>query len=215
MGWLRRGLGLALLGTAAWLLSVLALEAGSTVALLVGAALAILLAALASREHLPFGRQAAGTAAIVLATIAVMVPALHGQAVPSAAPAPSADAALWRPFDEAALHQIVAEKKIVFVNVTAAWCLTCKVNELTVLDQAPVADYLRASGVAAMRADWTRPDPIITAYLASFRRYGVPLDVVYGPDAPDGIALPELLTQAAVLDAFRRAGGIRNQEAIE
>ncbi|MFT2536437.1 disulfide bond formation protein DsbD, partial [Escherichia coli] len=57
-----------------------------------------------------------------------------------------------------------------------------------------------------MRADWTRPDPEITAYLQGFGRYGVPLDVVYGPGAPDGIALPELLTSQAVMAAFRRAG---------
>lgn len=57
-----------------------------------------------------------------------------------------------------------------------------------------------------MRADWTRPDPAVTAYLQTLGRYGVPLDVIYGPGAPDGITLPELLTQAAVSDAFRRAG---------
>jgi suppressor for copper-sensitivity B len=56
-----------------------------------------------------------------------------------------------------------------------------------------------------MRADWTRPDPTVTAYLQSFGRYGVPLDVVYGPGAPAGIALPELLTPGAVMEAFRRA----------
>ncbi len=213
MGWIRRVLGLALLGTAAWLLSVLALEAGSDAALIAGAALAILLAALASRQHIPFGRHAAGIAAIVLAAVAVLIPAFHGQAVPSAPPAPNADAGLWRPFDEAALHRLVVEQKIVFVDVSAAWCLTCKVNELTVLDRAPVADRLRARGVVAMRADWTRPDPIITAYLTAFGRYGVPLNVVYGPGAPEGIALSELLTQTAVMDAFRRAGAARAEAA--
>jgi suppressor for copper-sensitivity B len=215
MGWLRRALGLALLGTAVWLLSVLALEAGSAVALLGGAALAVLLGALAFRQVFRFGRHAAGLAAIVFAVIAVLVPTLHGQAVPGAASAPKADAGLWRPFNEAALHRVVANGQIVFVDVTAAWCLTCKVNELTVLDLAPVADHLHAPGIVTMRADWTRPDTIITAYLARFGRYGVPLDVVYGPGAPGGIPLPELLTQAAVMDAFRRAGSDRPQEAAE
>jgi suppressor for copper-sensitivity B len=74
MGWLRRELGLALLGTAVWLLSVLALEAGSAVALLAGAALAVLLGALASREVFRFGPHAAALAAIVFAVIAVLVP---------------------------------------------------------------------------------------------------------------------------------------------
>jgi suppressor for copper-sensitivity B len=105
----------------------------------------------------------------------------------------------------------------VFVDVSAGWCLTCKLNELTVLDRAPVADKLREPGVVAMRADWTRPDQTITAYLQSFGRYGVPLDVVYGPGAPAGIALPELLTSGAVMDGFRRAaaGSTRHEEAKE
>jgi suppressor for copper-sensitivity B len=64
-----------------------------------------------------------------------------------------------------------------------------------------------------MRADWTRADPVITAYLQSFGRYGVPLDVVYGPGAPQGIPLPELLTAGAVVDAFARASAGGKEEA--
>jgi suppressor for copper-sensitivity B len=91
------------------------------------------------------------------------------------------------------------------------------VNELAVLDRPPVADRLRSPDVITMRADWTRPDPAVTAYLQSFGRYGVPLDVVSGPGAPEGIALPELLTSDTVMDAVRRAAAvnIRNQEAIK
>jgi len=108
---------------------------------------------------------------------------------------------------------MVTEGKIVLVDVSAAWCLICKVNEANVLDRAPVSDQLRSPGVVAMRADWTRPDPAVTAYLQSFARYGVPLDVVYGPGAPEGIALPELLTRGAVMDALRRAGAPHGREA--
>src|SRR6185437_9489257 len=149
--------------------------------------------------------------AAVLAAVAVLVPSLHGAAVSIDPPAPNASAGLWRPFDIGALHRAVADRKIVFVDVSAAWCLTCKLNELNVLDRAPVADRLRSSGVIAMRADWTRPDPAVTAYLQSFGRYRVPLNVVYGPGAPQGIALPELLTQGAVMNAFRRAGSANHQ----
>ena len=58
-----------------------------------------------------------------------------------------------------------------------------------------------------MRADWTNPDPAIQRYLARFERYGIPFNAVYGPKAPEGIALPELLTKDAVLEALARAGG--------
>ncbi len=215
MDWLRHGLGLALLGTAVWLLFVLALEAGSDNALLAGGMLAALLAVLAWRHRRPAYRQAATIAAVALAPIAVLIPALHGRADLVAAPAANADAGIWRPFDKAALRGMVAQGHVVFVDVTAAWCLTCKVNELTVLDRAPVADRLRAPGVVAMRADWTRPNSTITAYLQRFGRYGVPLEVVYGPGAPEGIALPELLTEATVTDAFRRVGPATAKEASE
>jgi suppressor for copper-sensitivity B len=126
-----------------------------------------------------------------------------------------AEAGQWEPFDEAALHGMVATGQTVFVGVTAAWCLTCKANELAVLDRAPVAGRLRDPRVVAMRADWTRADASITAYLQSFSRYGVPLDVVYGPVVPQGIPLAELLTSGAVMEAFARAAGDGKQEARE
>jgi suppressor for copper-sensitivity B len=61
--------------------------------------------------------------------------------------------------------------------------------------------------VVPVRADWTNPDPVISDYLASFGRYGIPFNVVYGPGAPDGVPLPELLTQQAVLAAIDLARG--------
>ncbi|MBW4025266.1 MAG: protein-disulfide reductase [Proteobacteria bacterium] len=206
MVWLRRVLGVILLATAAWLLSVLATEAGLAAALLAGGALVLLLCVLAWRHHRAARRLAATGAAITLAAIAILVPGLQAALNPQETLEAAARAGPWQPFRQAALHDLVVSGHVVLVDVTAAWCLTCKVNELTVLDRPPVAGRLRAPGVVAMRADWTRPDPAITAYLQSFGRYGVPLDVVYGPGAPDGIALPELLSAQAVMEAFRRAG---------
>ena len=197
MVWLRRLFGVGLLATTAWLLWVLSFEAGMRAALLAAAALAVLLALLAWRPRF------AVMGALVAALLTLAAPALYRPA--------AAGATAWRRFDPLAIPALVAANKTVFVNVTAAWCLTCKANEIAVLDQAPVAGRLRAPGLVAMQADWTRPDPAIAAYLAHFRRFGVPLDVVYGPGAPQGIALPELLTSGAVLDALRRASA--RQEA--
>lgn len=191
MVWLRRIFGLGLLGTSVWLLWVLSFEAGMRAALLAAAALAVLLALLAWRPRY------AVAGAFVAALLTLASPALYRPV--------AAGATTWQRFDPQAIPALVAANKTVFVNVTAAWCLTCKANELAVLDRAPVAGRLRLPGVVAMQADWTRPDPAIGAYLAQFRRFGVPLDVVYGPSAPAGIALPELLTSEAVLDALRRA----------
>jgi len=212
MAWLRRVLGAALAGTAIWLLWVLAQVAGTSAALIAGAALAGMVAALALRGGV---RRRAGIAtALALAAVAVLVPSL---AIPSASlSAPHVgQAAQWRPFDADAIRREVAAGKLVVLDVTAAWCLTCKVNEAAVLDRAPVADRLRSPGVVAMRADWTRPAPRVTAYLQGFGRYGVPLDVIYGPGRPEGVALPELLTASAVLDAMAQAAGPSPRDLTE
>ena len=68
-------------------------------------------------------------------------------------------------------------------------------------------DALTKPGIVAMRADWTRPDPAIDAYLARFGRYGIPFNVVYGPAAPGGLPLPELLTPAPCPTALAQAAG--------
>ena len=199
---LRRLLGVALAATALWLLSVVAAERSIDLALTLGGLMAALLATLALLRpgHL---RQAA---AAVLLLAAVLAPvALNATSTPVAV----AGDGPWRPFDPAALGDLVRGGHVVFVDVTADWCLTCKVNERLVLDSAAVRDRLAAPGVIAMRADWTRPDAAIAAYLQRFGRYGIPFNAVYGPGAPAGVALPEILTAAAVRDALRQAEAAR------
>lgn len=113
------------------------------------------------------------------------------------------DGIAWRKFDAAAIPDLVKQGKVVFVDVTAEWCLTCKANKEFVLTQAPVTEALGEA--EAMLADWTRPDPAISAYLSSFGRFGIPMNVVYGPGAPDGILLPELLSSDVVMTALQQA----------
>uniref|UniRef100_UPI002B265087 thioredoxin family protein n=1 Tax=Marinovum sp. TaxID=2024839 RepID=UPI002B265087 len=158
----------------------------------------LILAALATRR-LP----ARALTVAALAALAVALPALR-----SPAPAEAAQGATrWAGFDQASLAAHVAEGKIVLVDVTADWCLTCKANKALVLDRDPVAAQLSGDAILAMQADWTRPDPAISAYLQSFGRYGIPFNAVYGPAAPNGIALPEILTETAIFEAIEAAGG--------
>ncbi len=179
--------------TALWLLWVMARGAGLPAAVLTGAlATAAALAPLLRRVALP--------AALALGAGAILAPML--------VPAPAARAAAtagWEAFDAADIPAQVAAGRTVFVDVTADWCLTCKANKLAVLDREPVAGLLAAEGTVAMRADWTRPDPAIADYLGAHGRAGIPLNVVYGPGAPDGIALSELLTTRQVVDAIAAA----------
>ena len=114
---------------------------------------------------------------------AVLWPAFAG--VEPAGAAGARDGPIGGAFDVAAIPRLVGEDKTVFVDVSAAWCLTCKVNEAAVLDRAPVARRLFGPDVVAMRGDWTRPDPSLTRYLQSFGRYGIPFNAVYGPGRPE------------------------------
>ena len=109
----------------------------------------------------------------------------------------------WIAFDEAAIPGYVANNRVVFVDVTADWCITCQANKKLVIDQQPVADRLK--DIVAMKADWTNPDPKIADFLGRHGRYGIPFNIVYGPGAPAGIVLPELLTTEAVNTALDQA----------
>lgn len=206
--WLKTGLGLALLAAALWLISILDLQIGRaatvTVALLLGAVLPVL----ALRRALPPRWHAAAPVAVaLLAAAAILVPA--GLPVVAASPESERAAAAgpWRAFAEDEIASLVAAGNTVFVDVTADWCLTCRVNKLLVLESAEIRPLLEAPQMVAMRADWTRPDPAIAAYLAAFGRYGIPFNVVYGPEAPGGLMLPEVLTKDAVRRALAKAGG--------
>ena len=206
MDWVRIVLGLALAGTALWLLMVLAALSGTSVALTTAAALSAVVVLLALRSHgvIPAGAAwLAGKAAVGLVAGAVLWPAFAG----IAAPVTTETAGRWRAFDSGEIPRLVDRGKVVFVDVTAAWCLTCKVNEAAVLDRDPVAARLLDPGVVAMRGDWTRPDPALTRYLQSLGRYGIPFNAVYGPGRPQGELLPELLTEGVVERALDRAGG--------
>lgn len=202
---LRRTLGLLLLGTAAWLLFVLSALVGPAPAGSVAVALAALLAFLGwTNETVPFGTRGRPRAiALALAAAAAAVAVLPAP-VPDAVAADGKGAAA---FDPEAIASVVARGGTVLVDVSASWCLTCKVNEAAALDSATVRGRIARSGTVVMRADWTRPDPGISRYLATFGRYGIPLDVVYGPGRPSGEALPELLTPGIVLAALDRATG--------
>jgi len=206
----QRVLGLALAGTALWLLSVLWNSAGPRWAwLALGIALAAF-AAFALGRVRPSRRKGALVAALALVLAIVVAPPLlpdRGEGTRDASAGAIGPAALWQPFDRAEIPALVAAGRTVVVDVTADWCVTCLVNKRLVLDQGEVAAWLARPEVAPRRADWTRPDDEIAAYLASFGRYGIPFNAVYGPGAPGGIVLPEVLTADAVLTALRRAGG--------
>ncbi|MBS0271387.1 MAG: thioredoxin family protein [Proteobacteria bacterium] len=113
---------------------------------------------------------------------------------------------IWQPFEPAAISSLVNQGKIIFVDATAEWCVTCAVNKSLVLNDSQITSLLSNPQVIAMRADWTKQDPRITRFLQDHGRYGIPFNIVFGPQSPEGIALPEILTIGNVLEAFKKAG---------
>ena len=113
----------------------------------------------------------------------------------------------WQNLDATAIERAVLRGETVFVDITADWCITCQANKVGVLQREPVYSALQGDSLLRMRGDWTRPAPAITAFLKSNNSYGVPFNKVYGPGAPEGIDLPVLLTDEAVMAAIEAAGG--------
>lgn len=117
---------------------------------------------------------------------------------------PSATTALgngWRPFTAEALQTELNAGHAVFVDFTAAWCITCKFNEATVLESTAVREAFARHGIVKFKADWTNADPAITKFLKQFGRPGVPLYVFYpAGKSAEPVVFPELLTQSIILD---------------
>lgn len=205
---LPRLLGFGLLGTAVWLLIVVRAQTGYLPFVLITIAMTGILLALYLRHKnilrrlMPWAVGGALIASFFIATLASVPLSLQK----------GSDA--WQPFDEAAIANAVSEGKTVFIDVTADWCLTCKYNKRVVLGQDEVSSRLFGhDGIVTQQADWTSPDPIITDFLHKHGSYGIPFNIVFGPHAPQGIVLPELLTKASVLKALDQAKACQQGEA--
>lgn len=117
----------------------------------------------------------------------------------------------WQALSVVDIKQHVKEGKVVFVDITAQWCITCKANKIGVLLQDPVYSALQDTNLIPMRGDWTKPSALVTSYLQANGQFGVPFNKVYGPGAPEGIALPVILNSDVVIDAINQAKGVSHE----
>lgn len=195
-------LGILLLGTALWLLWVLIGVAGQQATVAVAALTFVLLVVLTLRPFPPVLQ-----ALSVVSLLALPMVAAEGlmRQMPAEKVSPAGQIA-WVAFDRGDIARRVSRGEVVFVDVTADWCLTCKANKALVLDRDPVLSALNREGVTAMQADWTRPNEQIARYLEANNRYGIPFNAVYGPGAAEGIVLSEILSSQDVLAALDAAG---------
>jgi thiol:disulfide interchange protein DsbD len=109
------------------------------------------------------------------------------------------------PYSPARVAALRAEGRPVFVNYTAAWCVSCQVNDKVALSTHAVESAFARHKVAYLKADWTKRDATIAAELASHGRAGVPLYLVYGTNGGEGVILPSILTPDIVVKAVEAA----------
>lgn len=114
---------------------------------------------------------------------------------------------VWQPLSEQAIREALEKNKRVFVDVTAEWCITCKLNQYNIFQTEEVQRALSEVDVVALRGDWTLPSDDIFLFLKSRGQFAVPYNQIYGPGLKDGQALPALLTREAVLQTLNKAKG--------
>lgn len=200
---LRAILGLMMLASCYWLLSLLTAFVGFGIALTLGIVMALgLLAALGRHYGTRFalktaaiGLVAAGIVALGLSLTANLWRTSLNDDIP------------WQPLSEQALDKALAAHQRVFVDVTADWCVTCKANKFNVLMQPEVQQALRAKDVVALRGDWSRPNAAITAFLSRRGQVAVPFNQIYGPGLPRGQVLSPLLDTKTLLETLDKAKG--------
>jgi thiol:disulfide interchange protein len=206
---LKQFLAFPVYGTAVWLSFVLAQEAGE-VAVTVALAGLVLIAFAgwvyeAARLGERRGRQwGVGISALAIFAALALLRLMDVDRPSRAAVVPGAAGIAWMPFTAEKINELQGEGRPIFVDFTADWCITCKLNEKVVLTDRAVLRAFTDSDVVALRADWTRQDPSITRMLEANGRAGVPLYLFYPKPGPDGarrqaIVLPQILTAETVL----------------
>lgn len=185
-----------LAATVIWLFWVLALQIGVNGLLYVAIALLLYFAFIWARKR--FRHPVVRSAAWVLFVIAILCVMSGLKQKPSTAAA----SAGWQEYSAAKVNGALSEKKPVFIDFTAAWCLTCQVNKATVLEREGMKEFFREKGVVLFRADWTNSDPEITKALEAHGRIGVPVYAAYAAGSDKPRLLPQILTENIVKQAF-------------
>lgn len=196
---LKQLMAFPLFATVIWLLWVLGNQVGPTG--VAGALMACLLLAVATWTYERWQTAKGTVFAVALAVASIALGAKVAGQTGTAIAKTDADAAGWIPYTQAKLDEMLDAGKPVFIDFTADWCVTCKVNEAAALGSNMIAE-MQARGITPMKADWTNDNPEIANALSSFGRDGIPLYVLYGKKGTAPKILPQVLTESIVREAF-------------
>ncbi|WP_038889906.1 protein-disulfide reductase DsbD family protein [Vibrio campbellii] len=195
--------GIMMLATSAWLLSLMANHLPVFWVILIGLVAFIVIMTRVKRIYGNKALAISGTVSLVLIAGGLVL----GSVTANHWATPLPQDLAWEKLSNEAIADHVKNGRVVFVDVTADWCVTCKANKIGVIWQDPVYSLLQSPNVATLKGDWTHPNGSVTDFLRAHGRFGVPFNIVYGPAAPEGIPLPVILTDDVVVKAIEQASG--------
>ncbi|PQJ39880.1 cytochrome C biogenesis protein [Vibrio campbellii] len=195
--------GIMMLATSTWLLSLMANHLPVFWVILIGLVAFIVIMTRVKRIYGNKALAISGTVSLVLIAGGLVL----GSVTANHWATPLPQDLAWEKLSNEAIADHVKNGRVVFVDVTADWCVTCKANKIGVIWQDPVYSLLQSPNVATLKGDWTHPNGSVTDFLRTHGRFGVPFNIVYGPAAPEGIPLPVILTDDVVVKAIEQASG--------
>ena len=116
----------------------------------------------------------------------------------------SAEEKDWVSFFTVDIDQLVAQDKIIFLDITADWCATCQFNKINVLNSDNIIKQFKDNSVTLIRADWTKPNEKVNLFLEKYDRFGIPFNAFFSKKFPDGILLSELLSEKEIVNAINK-----------
>ena len=199
-------MGMGLMGTVCWLIWLIWLQAGIIAVLGLLAMMLLMSWMLLSPQSLSTRSRAVSFLAVSL--IALMLPysvMQAGLAEKKPARALGSHALSYQPYSPALLEQALSSGRPVFVDVTAAWCITCQVNKKLVLDDPDISAAFLEQNVFLIQADWTETQQDIADFLAAHGRFAIPFNLFYAANGRASYPLPEILTKEVVLTALDKS----------
>ena len=109
----------------------------------------------------------------------------------------------WNSFNNNDLERSIRNNEVIFVDITADWCITCQINKLTTLNSSEIQNYFNNEKIKLVRGDWTNRNEEILSYISKYGKFGIPFNIIYGPLDKDGVVLSELLTNDEIIKTLQ------------
>jgi len=110
----------------------------------------------------------------------------------------------WLDFNSKSIPEIIANNEIIFLDITADWCITCKFNKINVLNSKTVSDFFDSQEVTLIKADWTQPNEKINKFLKKYNKFGIPFNAFYSSKFPEGVVMNEILTEKQIFETYNK-----------